>query len=49
MDLNGLDKFKLITYQSLDIDERNVFTLLYQPIMILFRLLIRVPQMQLMF
>jgi len=32
MDLNGLDKFKLITYQNLDIDERNVFTLLYQPI-----------------
>lgn len=32
MDLNGLDKFKLITYQNLDLDERNVFTLLYQPI-----------------
>ena len=32
MELNGLDKFKLITYQNLDLDERNVFTLLYQPI-----------------
>ena len=32
MELNGLDKFKLITYQNLDIDERNVFTLLYQPL-----------------
>ena len=30
MDLNGLDKFRLITYQNLDLDERNVFTLLYQ-------------------
>ena len=32
MELNGLDKFKLITYQNLDHDERNVFTLLYQPL-----------------
>ncbi len=32
MDLNGLDKFRLITYQNLDLDERNVFTLLYQPL-----------------
>ena len=32
MELNGLDKFKLITYQNLDVDERNVFTLLYQPL-----------------
>ena len=28
-----LDKFKLITYQNLDIDERNVLTLLYQPLL----------------
>lgn len=27
-----LDKFKLITYQNIDIDERNVITLLYQPL-----------------
>lgn len=27
-----LDKFKLITYQNIDLDERNVLTLLYQPI-----------------
>ena len=27
-----LDKFKLITYQNIDIDERNVVTLLYQPL-----------------
>lgn len=33
MELNGLDKFRLITYQNLDLDERNVFTLLYQPIL----------------
>lgn len=33
MELNGLDKFKLITYQNLDIDERNVLTLLYQPLL----------------
>lgn len=33
MELNGLDKFRLITYQNLDIDERNVFALLYQPIL----------------
>ena len=26
------EKFKLITYQNIDIDERNVITLLYQPI-----------------
>lgn len=32
MELNGLDKFKIITYQNLDTDERNVFTLLYQPL-----------------
>jgi len=32
MELNGLDRFKIITYQNLDLDERNVFTLLYQPI-----------------
>lgn len=32
MELNGLDKFKLITYQNLNIDERNVLTLLYQPL-----------------
>lgn len=33
MELNGLDKFRLITYQNLDLDERNVITLLYQPIL----------------
>jgi replication initiation and membrane attachment protein len=33
MELNGLDKFKLITYQNLDLDERNVITLLYQPLL----------------
>lgn len=27
-----LDRFKLITYQNIDIDERNVVTLLYQPL-----------------
>ena len=27
-----LDKFKLITYQNIDLDERNVITLLYQPL-----------------
>ena len=32
MELNGLDKFRLVTYQNLDLDERNVFTLLYQPL-----------------
>lgn len=33
MDINGLDTFSLITYQNLDLDERNVLTLLYQPIL----------------
>jgi len=33
MELNGLDKFRLVTYQNLDVDERNVLTLLYQPIL----------------
>ncbi len=32
MELPRLDKFKLITYQNIDIDERNVITLLYQPL-----------------
>lgn len=32
MVLPRLDKFKLITYQNIDIDERNVVTLLYQPL-----------------
>ncbi len=32
MKVNKLDKFKLITYQNIDIDERNVVTLLYQPL-----------------
>lgn len=32
MNLPRLDKFKLITYQNIDIDERNVVTLLYQPL-----------------
>ena len=32
MKLDKLDKFKLITYQNIDIDERNVVTLLYQPL-----------------
>lgn len=32
MELPKLDKFKLITYQNIDIDERNVITLLYQPL-----------------
>ncbi|MCF7926928.1 MAG: DnaD domain protein [Candidatus Izimaplasma sp.] len=32
MEFNGLDKFKLITYQNLDYDERKVVTLLYQPL-----------------
>ncbi len=32
MESNGLDSFRLVTYQNLGIDERNVFTLLYQPI-----------------
>jgi len=27
-----LDKFQLITYQNIDLDERNVITLLYQPL-----------------
>jgi len=31
--INSLDKFKLITYQNIDIDERNVVTLLYQPLL----------------
>jgi len=30
--VDKLDKFKLITYQNIDIDERNVVTLLYQPL-----------------
>ncbi len=33
MDINGLDLFRLITYHNLDRDERNVLTLLYQPIL----------------
>lgn len=33
MELTGLDTFRLITYQHLDVDERNVLTLLYQPIL----------------
>ena len=33
MELHGLEPFKLITYQNLDLDERNVFALLYQPIL----------------
>lgn len=33
MELPRLDKFKLITYQNIDIDERNVVTLLYQPLL----------------
>ncbi|QMS85550.1 DnaD domain protein [Candidatus Xianfuyuplasma coldseepsis] len=33
MDINGLDTFRLITYHTLDRDERNVLTLLYQPIL----------------
>ena len=32
MKLDKLDKFKLITYQNIDVDERNVVTLLYQPL-----------------
>ncbi len=32
MKIGKLDRFKLITYQNIDIDERNVVTLLYQPI-----------------
>lgn len=32
MELPRLNKFKLITYQNIDIDERNVVTLLYQPL-----------------
>lgn len=32
MKVNKLDKFKLITYQNIDVDERNVVTLLYQPL-----------------
>ncbi|MBN2605407.1 MAG: DnaD domain protein [Bacilli bacterium] len=32
MDSPRLDKFKLITYQNIDLDERNVVTLLYQPL-----------------
>lgn len=32
MELPRLDKFKLITYQNIDLDERNVVTLLYQPL-----------------
>ena len=32
MKVDKLDKFKLITYQNIDIDERNVVTLLYQPL-----------------
>ncbi|MCF7925702.1 MAG: DnaD domain protein [Candidatus Izimaplasma sp.] len=33
MEVHSLDKFKLITYQNLDADERNVLTLLYQPLL----------------
>lgn len=33
MDISGLDTFRLITYHTLDRDERNVLTLLYQPIL----------------
>jgi replication initiation and membrane attachment protein len=33
MDILGQDPFRLITYQSLDVDERDVLTLLYQPIL----------------
>lgn len=32
MEFSRTDKFKLITYQNIDIDERNVVTLLYQPL-----------------
>ena len=32
MKVDKLDKFKLITYQNIDLDERNVVTLLYQPL-----------------
>lgn len=32
MESPRLDKFKLITYQNIDVDERNVVTLLYQPL-----------------
>ena len=30
--INRLDSFKLVTYQNIDVDERNVVTLLYQPL-----------------
>ena len=33
MDILGQDPFRLVTYQSLDVDERDVLTLLYQPIL----------------
>lgn len=33
MEVHSLDTFKLITYQNLDADERNVITLLYQPLL----------------
>jgi replication initiation and membrane attachment protein len=33
MEVHSLDTFKLITYQNLDADERNVMTLLYQPLL----------------
>lgn len=32
MELPRLEKFKLITYQNIDLDERNVVTLLYLPL-----------------
>lgn len=32
MEFSRNDKFKLVTYQNIDIDERNVVTLLYQPL-----------------
>jgi replication initiation and membrane attachment protein len=33
MELLGHESFQLITYQTLDVDERDVLTLLYQPIL----------------
>lgn len=33
MDILAQDPFRLITYQSIDVDERDVLTLLYQPIL----------------
>jgi len=32
MEFTRADKFKLVTYQNIDVDERNVVTLLYQPL-----------------